>query len=186
MKKGILIIAAISMMSFSGFSQAKKSLSDEMATLMTHMKKYTLELAHQMNQDQYEYRPAESKETRTFAQHFKHIKNFMGFQLSLLKQEQVDFRKIIPKNKAYENSSLSKEQIISDLSDQFDEVINFFESTSDKNLERTYQFVWEDERPRRSRLLITMALRDHISHHRAQAIIYLRENGIKPAQYQRY
>jgi uncharacterized damage-inducible protein DinB len=186
MKKIILLIVAILSINFSVNAQEEtKSIADEMVVLMTSMKNYTLALANQMPADKFEYKP-EANDVRTFAQHYKHIRNFMGFQLLLLNNKQIDLQSLIAKNKAYEKTLISKEKVIENLSTKFDEVITFYKTTSDKNLKETYQFMWEPNKPNRSRLLITMALRDHISHHRAQSIIYLRENGIKPSQYQRY
>jgi len=187
MKKAILIIAVIIYSNFSINAQGNsKKISDDMVVLMTSMKDYTLALVNQMPEDKFEYRPSESIEIRTFAEHYKHIRNFMGFQLLLLKNEKFDFSTLLANNKTYEKSVIKKEQIVMDLSNKFDEVIEYYRTTADRNLEKTYHFVWEPTKPHRSRLLISMALRDHMSHHRAQSIIYLRENGIKPVRYQRY
>ncbi|WP_299273536.1 DinB family protein [uncultured Psychroserpens sp.] len=185
MKKLVSIIALTVITNFTVLGQSS-SIADDMATLLTSMKTYTLALAEQMPADKFEYKPSESDELRTFAEHYKHIKNFMGFQLLLLKNEKFDFSSLIANNKTYESTVVSKEKVISDLSNKFDEVIAFYKNTTDKSLSETYPFVWESNKPNRSRLLITMALRDHMSHHRAQSIVYLRENGIKPVQYQRY
>jgi len=186
MKKIILLIVAILSTNISVNAQEEtKSIADDMVILMTSMKDYTLALAKQMPSKKFEYKP-EANDVRTFAEHYKHMKNFMGFQLLLLNNKQFDLQSLITKNKTYEKTVISKENVIKDLSAKFDEVISFYKTTNNKSLSKTFQFIWEPNKPKRSHLLITMALRDHMSHHRAQSIIYLRENGIKPVQYKRY
>ena len=184
MKKLLIVFA----LGFTLHAHSQKSdFASEMENLLKSMKAYTIALAEQMPSDKFEYRPSESDEIRTFSQHLKHMRNFMGFQLKILRNEDLsNIGEIIQNGRAYESEDQTKEQVVRDLSERFDEVIQFYRLTEDRSMSEKYVFFFEQNQPSRTRRLISMALRDHITHHRAQAIIYLRENGITPVQYQRY
>ncbi|SMD36307.1 DinB superfamily protein [Reichenbachiella faecimaris] len=185
-KINYLAIILIFSLSQSSFGQMKKSYADEMVNLMISMKQYTLDIANQMPEDKFEYKPSESDELRTFAEHYKHVRNFMSVQLMFLNDIRPDLQTIVPKNTAYEKTVISKARVIKDLSKEFDHVIDFLKNTDDKEMTGTYYFFFEKEPATRTRRLIIQALRDHIYHHRAQTLIYLRENNIAPVAYQRY
>ncbi len=181
--KKIKILSIALLISVSAFCQAP---AKEMAELMKNMKEYTLEIANQMPEEKFDYKPDASEDVRSYAQIFKHTKNFAQFCMMMLNDEKPDLRANQQKNIAYENSSISKTQIIADLSAVFDESIKFFNSTTDSELSGKYEFYFQEGKPVRSKRMIAMLLRDHITHHRAQATIYLRENGIVPAAYQAF
>ncbi|MCB0632641.1 MAG: hypothetical protein KDD15_23045 [Lewinella sp.] len=57
---------------------------------------------------------------------------------------------------------------------------------SKKDLKKTFHFFFLPDQPTKSLATAMMAMRDHITHHRGQLVIYIRMQGIAPEQYRAF
>lgn len=180
-----LLLASISCTAKSGEDDVNKvsTFSIETAKIWKAQKAYALSLVDQMPESKLEFSPADS--TRTFAQLFKHI----GTSSLILKTvfDQQPLPPIFPKLGAAEAVPMTKVELKNYVSTRYDEAIATFENLTDKQLDQTYTFDFFPGQPpvKDFREVIT-AIGAHIVHHRGQATIYLRMNGIKPVQYSHY
>lgn len=183
MKKIILpLLLLICIGSYSQSGKANTKFGNDMIEIMKHQKSYTLELAELMPEGKYSYKPTEG--VRSFAEHFKHISIIMNKQTNyFLKNIPLkDVQAFLGDLNEYENRNLTKKEIIDQLTKEFDDAIKRFETISDSELEIWYSLPFPGN-PGATLRTWCMAVRDHITHQRGQAIIYLRMNGIKVPQY---
>lgn len=132
-----------------------------------HAKEYTLKVASLMPGDLYSYAP--NSQVRTFTEQIQHISDAMIYHANLALPLTID----------KEKGSLSKEDILSELKARFELVEAALKKLEASDFEQKVKF-WNGPTTRRKLLNLTY---DHITHHRAQAITYLRMNAIKPPDY---
>jgi uncharacterized damage-inducible protein DinB len=184
MKKVITLI----LIGFARLSPAQPVASDtgfpqDIVQIMQHMKGYTLSIADQMPEPLYGFRPVANDTVRSFADQMKHITQVIRAQTeNLLGGKTFDPRVLAKQLAEGERRPLSKGEIIREMSLAFDALIEKLSSMSDAQFDQAYTLPFPGSEPKSYRVM-TMFIRDHISHHRAQAIVYLRMNGIKPVFY---
>ena len=129
-------------------------------------KKYTLEVIEAMPRDTFGYKPNE--DMKSFAGEALHICNGMFFAsgqfLNVPKQD-------------FEGDKRSKADIISYVNTAYDVVEKAVETIDEFETEIKF---WVGNISKRK---LFNFLNDHITHHRAKMIVYLRMNGIKPPRY---
>ncbi|MDH5399474.1 MAG: DinB family protein [Cyclobacteriaceae bacterium] len=132
--------------------------------------KYTLEVAESMPAEAYQYKP--TSEINTFSEHMDHIARnlYMLNSRYVLEKEQ--------ENKTAQKKE--KEEVIAGLKSAFDYVRSTLMVMTDEELKEEVLFFSGDSF-KKDRIFYLM--KDHMTHHRGQAIIYLRLNGIKPPAY---
>jgi uncharacterized damage-inducible protein DinB len=101
----------------------------------------------------------------------------------VLEGRNFDPRELVKYFEEYEQLNMTKAEILSELNNAFDKLIRKLGSMSDADFGKKFKLPFSESKPQSFRVL-AMFVRDHITHHRAQAIIYLRMNGIEPAFYQ--
>lgn len=166
----------MSTLSSQSFSQESGSypsnFKEQFLPIWKRAKAYTLETAAAMPDSLYDYRPAET--VMTFREQLIHVANNL-FSLN------ARFVQAAPIPQTQEASSLtSKESVIAYLESAFDfvgESLNMDESA----LNAPAPGFWSPDSADKKTLLLLM--RDHMTHHRAQLILYLRLNGIEPPRY---
>ncbi len=143
-------------------------------------KTYTLAVANAMPAKHYRFKPSKADTVRTFAQQFKHLGalNF-GVASIYLKDEAPT-----PPDPEFENKDLEKEKIIGFLTASYDAVTNAVKALTPKQLEEVRPLLSVPSQPKFTKFIYLDFLRDHNTHHRAQAISYLRAKGIAPSGYQ--
>ncbi len=129
---------------------------------------YTLSVATQMPEDSYGYQP--SHLMRSFGEQIVHI----GMAITYLSQSALSLKHI-----DYKGDIQDKEAVITYLKQQYIKVSNAVVALPASDFEQTKVF-WAGRMTRRKILNITF---DHITHHRAQAIVYLRMQSIVPPTY---
>jgi len=155
----------------------------EITGIMAQMKVYTLAIANQMPADKYDFKPVDDDTVRTFGEQFKHIIiSLKGQTEDILEGKSFNVKNRIRELEEYEELKMTKEEIITSLSAACDKLIHKLSSMSKKDFDKTYQLPFSKSGPISYRM-VTMFIRDHITHHRAQAIVYLRMNGIEPTFY---
>jgi uncharacterized damage-inducible protein DinB len=156
--------------------------SGEMAEIMQHMKTYTLAIASQMPEDKFNFRPSANDTVRSFSEQLKHLIFNNNHQADfLLAGRPFDGPTLVKEMEAFEEIQMSKAQIINELSKSFDKLIVRLQGMTDSDFET--QFTLPFATSPKSLRVMAMFVRDHITHHRAQLVVYLRINGIEPAFY---
>ncbi len=132
----------------------------------------TIAVAKAMPADKYNYKPTE--QVMSFGQQIAHISN------SMLSMNARFIAGTSYSGREKNASTLSKEQLIADLEASFDKVIASLKSMNDQSLQA--------QGKRHGAFPLTkwqsfLFMRDHITNHRAKAVLYLRMNNITPPSY---
>lgn len=165
MKKIVLIISLVFINSISA-----QEIIPAFLEKWQNSKKYLIEIAKAMPEDQYNYKPTERE--MTFEQQLLHIKGNMDWlSTTYFTDEKFDKKK--------DENTYSKTEIIAMLEKSFGKVYEMIKSTNPENLNEKVDFFAGPK----SKLQILNLLQDHVSHHRGQLIVYLNLNEIKPPKY---
>jgi len=130
-------------------------------------KAYTLKVARLMPGEHYNYQP--SAHVRTFGQQMQHLAEAMIYHAGLA----------ISLKAPKDQNPNAKTAIVNLIEASFDLVHEALIELDEKDFETKVKF-WDGPTSRRKLLNFTL---DHITHHRAQAIVLLRMNNIKPPNY---
>jgi len=137
---------------------------------------YTLECAQAMPEDKYSFRPV--PDTRTFGQQMVHVaESFPGLYELLIEGKTAPTHTFSEAGK--EQVGL-REDVVRRLNEGFGYVERAALRLKVKSLEDIVQGVGGREITKRRALRFLL---DHTTHHRGQAVIYLRMCGVRPPQY---
>jgi len=172
MKRLLQIILTISVLNISAQAQRIDSLflSASMIKLQ-HAKEYTLKVANLMPDSKYGFKP--SKEEMSFGEQLLHLAANMGWLSSTYLSNSVN--PVTDKDMKREK----KEEILAALNRSYDFALNILKQFPSAQLADTVSFFVGPL----NKLQIINLLNDHQTHHRAQMLVYLRLNGIKPPDY---
>ena len=180
MKKSItyFLLGALSVGLFAFVSDKNaesKSFHDSFMATLQNAKAYTIEVADKMPADDYSFRPHDS--VRSFGEQMAHIAlSTKLLNTMFIKGEKIDFN---PAEGAKLEKSMgaSKEECIKLLNANFDDLIATIEVMNDTDLQNTFIFGFAPNKPELSKEEGFLFIRDHITHHRGQAITTLRIKG---------
>lgn len=131
---------------------------------------YSLEVAEAMPEDGYTYQPAE--DFHTFQEQFMHaIENMIWLSTTYMTNQ--TFEGDLKKEK------YTKAEMITLLKSAFDFTTEAVDQLEPHDLNMTVKFF---AGPKKLRQILTL-MNDHMTHHRAQAILYLRMKGVEPPKY---
>ncbi|WP_299216109.1 DinB family protein [uncultured Aquimarina sp.] len=154
--------------SWTPITAQQSSFKEEFLKKWKNSREYTIKVAERMPAEKYQYKPTE--DMRTFGEQIEHI----GYALTFLPKKALNIKEV-----KYKGSLTDKETLIAYLKGQFEIIKTAVEKIDNSDFEKTTSF-WAGRMTRRKILNVTF---DHITHTRAQAIIYLRINDIKAPQY---
>lgn len=181
----IFSVLAISLVAFIKIEkQPEEKFNVTFAKVLEHAKEYTLEVANAMPEDKYTYKPSDS--VRTFGEQMAHIGMSSQFIHNVfilgeeMKGDPAEMAKMEKKIGA------SKEETIKTLEKSFDGVISSLKSMDDEALKSKFVFFFAPNKPEFSKEDGFIFIRDHITHHRGQAIVYLRINDLVPPDYRAF
>jgi uncharacterized damage-inducible protein DinB len=180
MKKSIhyllLSVISISLLAFVNSNKAAdKNFSENFSETLKKAKAYTLEVAEKMPAEDYTFRPHDS--VRSFGEQMAHIGMSTYFlNATFIKGEQLAFDPA-EMSKTEKMTGASKEECIRMIDQNFDELISTLEGMSPEELQSTFVFFFEPDKPEFTKEQGFLLIRDHITHHRAQAITSLRMKG---------
>ncbi len=178
MKKRTTLILAVLMAQFI----VAQDFNASMAEIMKNMKDYTIEMVNLMPEEKFDYKPTDS--VRTFREQVQHMIGTNHFLLNYyLKGNEESSRKEDFQKAFSYAGKMRKSELNQLLEEQFDQSISFFNNASAEHYGRTFIFGTLDEPVVKDYYTACMLVRDHITHHRAQLIAYLRQNSIKPIQF---
>lgn len=136
-------------------------------------KQYMIDVAQKMPESEYGFKP--TPEQSSFGEQLMHIAaiiDWHGFA-------KVDGQEFKPRWTDFKVDGLSKQQIIDVIEREFGRVTKLIIDFNPVRLDEssTYgQFT-------RTRRQLFMLMADHVTHHRAQLLVYLRLKGITPPKY---
>lgn len=133
---------------------------------------YTLEVAEKMPEAQYGYRP--TPEEMSFREQLLHL----GDNLVWLSSNYLG-EKPLPHRSKVEGQALNKAEVMRLLSESYGFALRELEQLDAKSLTR--EFPWRAGVMNKIQFL--NLIQDHQTHHRAQAIVYLRLNQVVPPLY---
>jgi len=155
------------------YANAQKTDSLFMAAAITkqkHAKEYTIQVAEKMPAGKYGFKP--SPEEMSFDEQLLHTMRLMQFLCKTYLNGPANPVKI-------PDSSVDKEATVKLLNSVYDYTIISLQNFNVAQLADTVSFIVKPT----NKLQIINLLNDHQTHHRAQLIVYLRLNGIKPPGY---
>jgi uncharacterized damage-inducible protein DinB len=169
MKRFILVLLTFS--NFYCVSAQTSTYLSEIITKWENARKYTLEIAELMPDSAYNFSP--TKEEMTFAQQIVHIQENMTW---LSRKYLMNDDSKSDKLKA---DSVPKKEIISNLKTAFNNADNILKTLKPENLDEKVDFF----AGRMTKRQIINLMNDHLTHHNAQCLVYLRLKGISPPKY---
>jgi len=138
---------------------------------LQHARAYTLAVASLMPADKYSFKPAPGE--MSFGQQLLHLSSNMGWLCSSYLSASKNPVTIADKK------AEKKQEIIDVLNKTYDYAIGVLQHFAASHLIDTVAFFAGPM----NKLQIINLLNDHQTHHRAQLLVYLRLNGIKPPDY---
>lgn len=149
-------------------------------------KSYTLQIAEAMPADKYTYRPADS--IRSFGEQMAHIAMSSKFLVSMfVKGEpmptQEDFATA---EKMEKEMGASKEACVKALTEAYALIATTYENMSDDQLSETFVVPFDPAQPSFPKEKAFQFISEHNAHHRGQALVSLRMQGIKSPDYKLY
>lgn len=133
-------------------------------------KHYLIAAAEAMPEEDYDFKPTERQ--RSFKEQLLHISGNINW-LSTSYFSKTEYIK------PPVDTSLSKAEILVQLSEVFNKASFTVKSTPDDELSTTVDFFAGIK----SKLQILNLLQDHVTHHRGQLVVYLNLKNIEPPQY---
>ena len=193
MKKSILIIALIGLFigMISCTEKTDKNTDPEVVINSYHFKTsfikvlenakaYTLEVAEAMPAEDYTFRTTDS--VRTFGEQLAHI----GISTQFILVKFIKGEELPESDVTEQGIGKSKELTITMLNKSFDDIIETLNSMDDDTMNEKFILSFLPEKPEYSKHEGFVFLRDHITHHRGQAIVYLRAKGHQAPQYRAF
>ncbi|MEP6725913.1 MAG: DinB family protein [Bacteroidota bacterium] len=144
---------------------------DAAITKLQNSKEYTLKVASLMPEEKYGFKPVQDE--MSFGEQLLHISANLGW----LTSSYITNSKSTVTKPATQVQK--KEEIIQVLNKTYDFSITALKSFDASHLADTVSFFAGPK----TKLQIINLISDHQTHHRAQMIVYLRLNGIKPPEY---
>ncbi len=172
----------ISLLAFTGINKkSKEGFSSSFSETLKSAKAYTLEVAEKMPAEDYSFKPHDS--VRSFGEQMAHIAMSTKFLNDIfIKGEEFKFDPVAT-GKTEKMTGASKEACIEMINSNFDEVIATLEGMSEADLEETFVFAFAPNKPELTKEQGFLFIRDHITHHRGQAITSLRIKGHNAPDY---
>lgn len=144
------------------------SFAEEFVPLWNRAKECTIEYAAAMPEETYDFKPV--PEVRSFADQMLHIADTNVWFLNTYISSGNTF------SRDYPPAGKSKEQVLELVNEAFDKVGEVIGGMTDEQMAESVQ-TFVGPLPRKDVILM---LRDHVTHHRGQSVVYLRLNGIVP------
>lgn len=155
-------------------AQSDKTYLAEIQTKWANAKVYTLAVADLMPAEHYDFRPVADE--MPFAEQMVHLSsNMVWLSSSYLSSEKPPFTA----KEIATFSTKSKAEIRGVMEQSLDYAMNAVKNLPPDQLNESVKFF---SGPMTKRQII-MLMNDHLTHHRAQSIVYLRLNSITPPKY---
>jgi uncharacterized damage-inducible protein DinB len=152
-------------------SMAQAYFKNEYPSVWQRATDYTLEVAAAMPAEKWAFKP--TAESMAFQEQLVHLVQNLSFLSGHITGSRPDFFK------GKDPQALSKQELSQILQEAFGYVGRLIAEVDDQTLQESIEFGGE-KMPKEN---IFYLMRDHATHHRAQAILYLRMNGVEAPNY---
>ena len=185
---GVLVISTIAFVKIEN-KESKTNTTESFITALNGVKAYTLEIAEAMPADKYTFKPTDS--VRSFGEQMAHLGMSSKFLLGMfIKGEAMPTDPEVFANigKMEKEMGTSKEACIKTITEAFDDIIATYESMDTESLSKTFTVPFDPspDKPKFSKEKGFQFISEHIAHHRGQALVALRMQGIKSPSYRLY
>ncbi|MEP2669629.1 MAG: DinB family protein [Cyclobacteriaceae bacterium] len=145
---------------------------------LENSRKYLVLVAETMPEDKYDFKA--TPESMSFAEHLMHI----GWAMYWHSQSLMGGREVRDWNTDSELKvgNKTKQEMVGKIDETFDKTIEFISRFDTDRLNERLDYFGSD----RTKRQVLLLLADHITHHRAQLLVYLRLNGLNPPRYVLY
>ncbi len=169
-----LLLLPLFGLSLTAFAQSEAAHLEELQQKWTNAKAYTMALAESMPAEKYSFRPVERE--MTFGTQMVHLSSNMVW---LCSEYLTDKKPPRIRQEVDGFANKSKDEVLKVLEESLDFASATLKDFDPKQLNETVKFFTG---PMTKRQIINL-MNDHLTHHRAQAIVYLRLNGVLPPKY---
>lgn len=168
MKKTFILFILI--MTISNQINAQNDVISAFLLKWENSKDYLLKIAESMPEENFNFKPTERQ--MSFQEQLLHIRGNMVWlsEKYFVDENFVKSEKVDPK---------TKNELIKELSMSFDKVYEIIKNVPLTELTTQVDFFAGPK----SKLQILNLMQDHVTHHRAQIIVYLNLNNIEPPKY---
>jgi len=183
---GALVVSTIAFIKVDNKS-TKINAAESYFIALNGVKAYTLEIAQAMPADKYNFRPHDS--VRSFGEQMAHIGMSSKFLMEMfIKGEPMptDPEDLANIGKMEKEMGNSKEACIKELTEAFDNIIAMHEGIYAESLKETFIIPFDPNQPKFTKEKGFQFINEHIAHHRGQALVSLRMQGIKAPPYRLY
>ena len=137
-------------------------------------RQYMIDVAQKMPESEYGFKP--TPEQSSFGEQLMHIAAIIDWH-GFAKADGQEYNK--PRWTDFKADGLSKQQIISVLEREFERATKLITDFNPARLDEVSTY----SKFTRTRRQLFMLMADHVTHHRAQLLVYLRLKGIIPPKY---
>ena len=185
----IIAAVAISTIAFIGNKKATSDFDIEKAEFIEYFedaKSYTIELAEAMPADKYTFKPHDS--VRSFGEQLAHVAMSSKFLTDIfIKGEPMPAPEMFAKIAQMEKEmGADKEKCIATLNENMKYVKETYKGMSEEQLNETFKVPFDPNQPEFSKKRGFDFIKDHLIHHRGQALVGLRMQNIKAPNYRLY
>ena len=175
MKNRFILFAFMLFSSLTPMLAQQDNFIREYLERLEDSRKYLILVAETMPEDKYDFKA--TPESMSFSENLMHI----GWAMDWHSQSLMGGRAARDWNTDTELKvdNKTKIEMIATIDKTFDKTIEFISNFDLLKLEERLDYFGSDITKRQVLLLLA----DHITHHRAQMIVYLRLNGLKPPRY---
>ena len=184
---GILIVGSLAFSNVEKKPTPVDNPVDNYLSEINGVKAYTLEIAEAMPADKYTFRPHDS--VRSFGEQMAHLGMSSKFLLDMFingKPMPTDPEVFANIGKMEKEIGASKEACIKVITEAFDALTATYKSMNAENLDDTFVIPFDPKQPSFSKEKGFQFIYEHIAHHRGQALVSLRMQGIKAPPYRLY
>jgi uncharacterized damage-inducible protein DinB len=168
----ILNFVLLSSVSQSVFAQQDSFLKDYLERWETS-RQYMLSVAEAMPESGYSFKP--TPEEMSFAQQLMHIAAVIDWHAF----SKADGQEYKPRWEEFKTEGRSKKEMIDMVNREFERAAKLMAGFNPARLTETGSYF----KFTRTRQQFLMLMTDHVTHHRAQMLVYLRLKGIAPPKY---
>lgn len=166
MKKVVFIFFLI-----AGYAaNAQVEIIPTFAEKWINSKEYLLQVAQEMPEEKYDFKPTARE--MTFKEQLYHLLDNVNWLSTTHFSNGKYTKKVWPKNQ-------TKEEILNEIKTSFTTALALVQNAKESDLNTKVSFFAGPK----TKFQILNLMQDHVTHHRAQILVYLNLNKIKPPQY---
>ena len=163
-----------------------KKVDDYFLDFLEESKSYTIELAEAMPADKYTFKPHDS--VRSFGEQMAHIGMSSKLLLDVfVKGSPMPTREDFAAGAKMEKEmGTNKDECIKTINATFGYIENTYKSMDEAAMKEMFTVPFDPKQPKFAKSKAFDFIKEHIIHHRSQALVSLRMQGIKAPTYRLY